>query len=231
MITLENIVVKYKGGKEIGPITYELTAGKIIALVGENGAGKSTLMKCMMGQLAVTRGKISGIPKDPICYMPDELQFPVTLRVQEIIELLGSLKGESAEKQNEVIELVGLQEVRKKNVNQLSKGMRQRLNLAQSLLGETELFILDEPTNGLDPYWIHKLKSILQEEKGKGRLLLYSTHLLSTVEEIADEIIFIHEGKVIASGNVEELKRSYDERLLENLWMKLYANEERNGGK
>lgn len=104
--------------------------------------------------------------------------------------------------------------------------MRQRLNFAQSLLGECDVYILDEPTNGLDPYWINRVKSILKEERNKGQLILYSTHLLSTVEEIADEVIFIHKGKILASGNISSLKRQYAEESLESLWLKLYLGEE-----
>ncbi|WP_342558883.1 ABC transporter ATP-binding protein [Metasolibacillus sp. FSL K6-0083] len=226
MIELQEVVVKYRKGRKIGPVTYQLTSGKIIALVGENGAGKSTIMKLIMGQLPVDSGTIMGIPKGKVRYMPDDLNFPTTLKVGEIIELLGKLKGITKESQNEILKRVDLFDHKNSFTSELSKGMRQRLNFAQSLLGECDVYILDEPTNGLDPYWINRVKSILNEEKNKGQLILYSTHLLSMVEEIADEVIFIHNGKILASGNISNLKLQYAENSLESIWMKLYLKED-----
>lgn len=226
MIELQEVVITYRKGQQIGPVTYQLTSGKIVALVGENGAGKSTLMKLIMGQLPLDKGTITGIPKGRVRYMPDDLNFPTTLKVKEIIELLGKLKGINSKSQDDILQLVDLFEHKNSFVSELSKGMRQRLNFAQSLLGECEVYILDEPTNGLDPYWINRVKSILKEERDKGQLILYSTHLLSTVEEIADEVIFIHKGKILASGNISSLKRQYAEESLESLWLKLYLGED-----
>ncbi|MCT6925434.1 ABC transporter ATP-binding protein [Metasolibacillus sp.] len=226
MIELQEVVVTYRKGRQIGPVTYQMTSGKIIALVGENGAGKSTIMKLIMGQLPVDSGTITGIPKGKVRYMPDDLNFPTTLKVGEIIELLGKLKGITKESQKEILKRADLFDHINSFVSELSKGMRQRLNFAQSLLGECDVYILDEPTNGLDPYWINRVKSILKEEKDKGQLILYSTHLLSMVEEMADEVIFIHKGQVLASGNISNLKLQYAENSLEALWMKLYLKEE-----
>ncbi len=158
--------------------------------------------------------------------MPDDLNFPPTLKVGEIIELLGKLKGITSRGQDDILTLVDLFEHKNSFVSELSKGMKQRLNFAQSLLGECDVYILDEPTNGLDPYWINRVKTILKEERNKDQLILYSTHLLSTVEEIADEVIFIHKGKILASGNISSLKRQYAEESLESLWLKLYLGEE-----
>ena len=223
MIQLKSVVKTYKKGQEIGPFSFQMQPGKIVALVGENGAGKSTLIKLIMGQLKADNGEIIGIKPQQVRYMPDDLHFPSTLKVAEIMELLGKLKGVPTEQQLEVLQQVDLLEKKNRLVSELSKGMRQRLNFAQSLLGESDLYILDEPTNGLDPYWIAQVKAMLQKEKEQGRMILYSTHLLSTVEEIADEVIFIHQGKLLASGSIESLKEQYGEASLETLWLKLFA--------
>lgn len=223
MIELKSVVKTYKKGQKIGPFSFQMQPGKIVALVGENGAGKSTLIKLIMGQLKADHGEIIGITPQQVRYMPDDLHFPSTLKVVEIMELLGKLKRVPVKRQLEVLQQVDLLEKKNRLVSELSKGMRQRLNFAQSLLGESDLYILDEPTNGLDPYWIAQVKEILQKEKEQGRMILYSTHLLSTVEEIADEVIFIHQGKLLASGSIESLKEQYGETSLETLWLKLFA--------
>ncbi len=225
MIVVEELRKQYKKGQEIGPISYTMTPGKIIALVGENGAGKSTFMKLLMGHITSDGGTIEGINIEKIHYMPDDLNFPSTLKVQEIINLLGKLKGVPLKVQQHYLEITGLLDKQTKFVHQLSKGMRQRLNWAQSMLGEGDLLILDEPTNGLDPLWINRMKQELITQRNNGKTILYSTHLLASVEEIADEVIFMHQGKVIASGSVEELKTTYQKDTLELLWLKLFEEQ------
>lgn len=119
-----------------------------------------------------------------------------------------------------VLKRVGLDKVQKHRVKDFSKGMRQRLNLAQSLLGDNGLLILDEPTNGLDPYWIAKLKEIMLEEKAKGVTIIFSTHMLAFAEQIADYILVIDEGVVLASNEKQTLLESYEVSTLEQYWLK-----------
>ncbi len=120
----------------------------------------------------------------------------------------------------EVLKRVGLWDVKKQKVQQFSKGMRQRLNLAQSLLGNGPLLILDEPTNGLDPYWIAELKKIILQEKAKGCTVVFSTHLLAFAEEIADDILVLHDGEILMSGDLKEILAEENYTTLENLWLK-----------
>jgi ABC-type multidrug transport system ATPase subunit len=124
-----------------------------------------------------------------------------------------------------ILQKVGLQEAGHLKVSQYSKGMRQRLNLAQSLLGDGQFYILDEPTNGLDPFWIATLKQILLDEKMRKHIVLFSTHLLSLAEEIADHVIMIHEGRVLEQGPIAELLSRYQCDKLEQLWLQLTQRE------
>ncbi|ATP39316.1 lantibiotic ABC transporter ATP-binding protein [Solibacillus sp. R5-41] len=226
MIELINLSKRYKGYRGLGPINYKIKPGKITALVGENGAGKSTLIKLLMRQIQPEDGTITGIDSHRIRFMPDDLEFPTTLKINEIMKLLGQLKKCSDAEQQRILHLVGLERATNDVVRNLSKGMRQRLNWAQSMLGESDLYILDEPTNGLDPYWISKLKKQLLQEKEQGQTILFSTHLLATVDEIADEVLMIQNGEAILAGSVQQVKAQYGVTNLEQLWLMLRKDNE-----
>lgn len=219
MIELNNVTKRYRKNRGVENISFTLEKGKIVALVGANGAGKSTLIKLLTGQIKLDGGEIVGLEEGDLRYMPDDLTFPDTLTAYEILALLGSLKKVSKDRLAEVLHIVGLTEASRLKVSQFSKGMRQRLNLAQSLLGDGELYVLDEPTNGLDPFWIATLKRMLIDEKKNGQMVLFSTHLLSLAEEIADEVIMIHEGQLLEQGAIHELLERYHCETLEQVWL------------
>ena len=141
--------------------------------------------------------------------------------IEEIIKFLGGLKQVSPKKQEALLKQVGLADAKNMKVGQFSKGMRQRLNLAQSLMGDSSLYILDEPTNGLDPYWIAQVKVMLEQQRNNNQMVLFSTHLLSLAEEIADEVVLIHHGKILATGSIEGLLSEYRCQTLEQLWLQL----------
>ena len=160
--------------------------------------------------------------------MPDDVDFPHTLTAAEVLKLLASLKKATKEQQENVLREVGLLEVKKQKVRHFSKGMRQRLNLAQSLLGGDGLLIMDEPTNGLDPYWVWKFKEIIQEEKRKGKAILFTTHILPLVEEIADKAVFLEEGKLIHFDTVKEIMKNGDGAVsLESVFFSSFKNDKR----
>lgn len=216
-ITLQDVTKTFKGGRGVRNISFTLEPGRITALVGSNGAGKSTIIKLLTNLLRPDSGQLE---RKEVRFMPDDITFPDTLTAEEIIAYLGKLKSIAHEEQVALLEKVGLSESKGMKVGQFSKGMRQRLNLAQSLMGSGELFILDEPTNGLDPYWIAKLKAMLEAERARGQMVLFSTHLLSLAEEIADQVIMIHDGEIIASGTIAELLATNQCETLEALWLK-----------
>lgn len=209
MIEVQDIVFKYNQKQTFGPINLQLVQGKVHVMIGENGAGKSTLIKLMLGELKAKSGKIH-IP-ERINYMPDDLQFPPYLKVSEIINMLSTIKKSTP---TAILEEVGLYEHREQYVKSLSKGMRQRLNLAQSLIGETEFIIMDEPTNGLDPLWIFKLQDIIIRQKAMGKTLFITTHQLDFAQAVADELYVLREGQLVHQSenhfkDVESLIRLY----------------------
>lgn len=223
-IQLKEATKAFKGGRGIFDVSFTLKPGHITALVGSNGAGKSTIIKVLTNALTLDGGEVIRTSKD-VRYMPDDIDFPDTLTAEEIIRFLGKLKKVPTQTQAALLQKVGLAESKTMKVGQFSKGMRQRLNLAQSLMGEGELLILDEPTNGLDPYWIAHLKATLQEERANGQMVLFSTHLLSLAEEIADQVILIHRGRILAAGDIGQLLREGNCQTLETLWLQMTKQE------
>lgn len=221
-VQLQQVTKIYKNGRGIYDVSFELNPGHITALVGSNGAGKSTIINILTNLLKPDSGEILR-PTSDVRYMPDDIDFPDTLTAEEIIRFLGELKKVPVPRQIELLEKVGLKDARNLKIGQFSKGMRQRLNFAQSLMGESELFILDEPTNGLDPYWIARLKAVLKEERDQNQIILFSTHLLSFAEEIADQVILIDRGRILAKGAVKQLLEENNCTSLEQLWLQMTA--------
>lgn len=209
----------YPNNRGIHDVSFQIGKGRIIALAGGNGAGKSTLIRLLTKQEKHQRGDILWHEQKSIRFMPDDVDFPITLTAEEIINLLASLKKCTMEERINVLKQVGLYEVRKQKVSSFSKGMRQRLNLAQSLLGEGKLLILDEPTNGLDPYWIAQLKEIILSERNKGNTVLFSTHMLAFAGQLADDVIVMHEGQVLFEGNLQKILVEHQCEELEKLWL------------
>lgn len=210
----------YDNNRGLLEASFSLQTGRVLALVGGNGAGKSTLIRLLTGQEKQKSGEMIWHKPQTIRYMPDDVDFPSMLSAIEILQLLASFKNVDKEEQENVLRRVALWDVRKQRVKQFSKGMRQRLNLAQSLLGDGSLLILDEPTNGLDPFWIAELKKLMLEEKNKGCTVIFSTHLLAFAEEVADDVLVLHEGKILISGSLKEILLQEDSPSLENLWLK-----------
>ncbi|MGM0896593.1 MAG: ATP-binding cassette domain-containing protein [Bacillota bacterium] len=188
-LKVDKLTKTYKGGQGIKDMQLELEKGEIVALTGANGAGKSTLLRLLTNEEEPTSGRIDWFGDETVNFMPDELQFPPELRAGEVIHLLAGLKGLSTSDEEHVLRRVGLYDVRRQKVSRFSKGMRQRLNLAQCLLGPASLLLLDEPTNALDVDWIGRLQDILQEERALGKTILFTTHLERFAEETADRIV------------------------------------------
>ena len=214
-VELHDLTKIYNEYSKVENINFSIEKGEIVALCGGNGAGKSTLIKMITGILKPTSGEIwiDGKPTDTISkayrnqfsYMPDDMLFPRQLTALEVLIFFAGLRGVEKEKAFEVLEIVGLFEQRNQLIKHFSKGMQQRLSFAQALLADTPLIILDEPTNGLDPYWVYRFKEIMKEEKEKGKSIIFTTHILSLVEEIADKAAFIEKGQLIYFEKVSQL--------------------------
>lgn len=199
----------------VGEIDLALRKGEIFALCGGNGAGKSTLIKAITGVIRATSGEImvddvvmkpQSLPyKALFSYMPDHMMFAPQLTGEEVLTFFARLRGIPIERVKEVLLLVGLDDARNRLIKHYSKGMQQRLSFAQALLPNSPFLILDEPTNGLDPYWFFQFKEIIRAEKEKGTTILMTTHVLSLVEELADRVAFMENGKMMMNDTIKNL--------------------------
>lgn len=212
------------------PLSCEITKGKILALCGGNGAGKSTLIRLMTGVINPTTGyvMIHGLTKKKqkkqyikqFGYMPDDFTFPKDMTAKEIMTFYAKIKKVNSKSIKEVLDKVGLVDHMNMKVGQYSKGMNQRLLMAQMFLGDPSIYILDEPTNGLDPYWIKQFAQLMMEAKEDGKTIVFSTHDLHVAEQIADEVMFLSDGEVIARGPISQ----YEEFGLYHTFQNLYFN-------
>lgn len=197
--------------------------GKITAILGPNGSGKTTLIKCLLGMVIPSRGTIKVQNEDikrnwtyrnQIDYLPQMAHFPENLTLKELIAFIKDLRGKGA-RDSELIRLFGLEPYLDKRLHNLSGGTKQKVNLTLALLYDSPVMILDEPTNGLDPLTMVHFREVLSQEKAKGKIILITTHIMSLVEEIADEVVFLLEGRIHFEGSIGELKARYNETSVE----------------
>jgi Cu-processing system ATP-binding protein len=194
----------------------ELPVGRITGLVGPNAAGKSTLIKSILGLVHPDGGTLSvlGTPvgrdetyRRQIGYMPQAASFPENLTGREVLDLVRDLRGPGAEQDLSLLASFGLEPELDKRVRTLSGGTRQKLSAALAFLFCPRLLILDEPTAGLDPVASGVLKEKLDEARSRGVTVLLASHTLSELEEVADDIVFLHEGRVRFQGPIDRLRR------------------------
>ncbi len=199
-------------------INLSINRGEIVAILGPNASGKTTLLKIMVGLIKPSEGRviINGIDagnsiefKKYTGYMPQEPKFPENITPEELVELICYVREEFPEKEIErLINLFGLKEHMKKKIRNLSGGTKQKLSALISLSFNPDILILDEPTAGLDPLSSRKLKEEIIKRKEEGKTIIITSHIISEVQNIADRIIFLMEGKIkIDSGMEEILKR------------------------
>jgi ABC-2 type transport system ATP-binding protein len=198
-------------------VDLEVGEGELVGLLGPNGAGKSTLVKIACGLVRQTGGsaQVCGAPagspaaRAATGYLAELYRFPGWMTGDELLELHQQLAGSpgAAAEREELLELVGLTEARDRRVEQMSKGMQQRLGIAQALVGSPRLVLLDEPTSGLDPVGRRIVRGLLEELRGRGVAVLLNSHLLSEVELVCDRVAILRKGEVVAAGVPAELER------------------------
>jgi len=198
------------------PLNYKLSKGKILALCGGNGAGKSTLIRMIIGLIKPTTGQvtINGLTRKEhkseflkqFSYMPDDFQFQKAITTKETIDFYAKIKNICKTRYEETLKEVGLFDRLHEKVGNFSKGMNQRLLLAQLLMADSDILILDEPTNGLDPYWVKQFCELMLQTKHNGQTIIFSTHDLHVAEQIADEVMFLSNGEVISKGSIDEYR-------------------------
>ena len=218
MIDVQNLTKQYAGRTAVDGITFHVEPGEIVGFLGPNGAGKSTTMRILSGYMPATSGRASVAGFDvyhqsldarrSVGYMPEMAPLYVDMKVKEYLRFRAELKGlrghAMRRRVGEVMELCGVTEVRRRLIDNLSKGYRQRVALADALVHDPKLLILDEPTNGLDPVQIRQVRELLRDLKAKHTVLL-STHILHEVEQVCDRVIMIHHGRILANDTPRNL--------------------------
>jgi ABC-2 type transport system ATP-binding protein len=205
-----DVVKRYGTTTALDGVTLEIGEGELLGLLGPNGAGKSTLVKIGCGLVRATSGTVTvcGSPagsfeaRSAIGYLAELFRFPPWLGADEVLELhqrLARSKGGSGERE-ELLTLVGLGDVADRRVDAMSKGMQQRLGIAQALIGAPRLLVLDEPTSALDPAGRRAVRVILEEIKDRGISVILNSHLLSEVELVCDRVVIISNGSIVAEG-------------------------------
>ncbi|WP_179339249.1 ABC transporter ATP-binding protein [Winogradskyella ludwigii] len=214
MVTIENLHKKFGKNQVLSGIDLNISEGGIFAVLGPNGSGKTTLIKSVLGMVIPDKGNITVLGENikknseyrhKIDYLPQIANFPSNLRVKELIKMIKDLRKPTNEDER-LIELFRLEPFLDKKLGNLSGGTKQKVNLVLTFMFDSPLIILDEPTTGLDPISLIRLKDLIKAEKAKGKTVLITSHIMSFVEEISDEIVFILEGKIYFKGTIQKLK-------------------------
>jgi ABC-2 type transport system ATP-binding protein len=218
MVRVEHISKQFGIFRALDDISFQIRKGEILGFLGPNGAGKTTTMRILAGYFPPTKGKVwigeRELFKNPqkvkrgIGYLPESMSLYGDMRVHEFLKFVSSVKRVPRKKQKKDLEeklnRCGLLEVKNRLVGQLSKGYRQRVGLAQALIGDPNVLLFDEPTSGLDPKQIIEIRTLIRE-LGRERTLVLSTHILPEVSMVCDRVLIMNQGRVVASGTTDEL--------------------------
>ena len=218
ILRINNLSKSFGSRKIIDDLSFSVEENKVFGFIGQNGAGKTTTMKMILGLLKSDSGEITVCGEKVkfgqtetnkyIGYLPDVPEYYGYMTPMEYLMLCGNITGieksELKKRAEELLDMVGLSDA-KKRIHGFSRGMKQRLGIAQALLGRPKLLICDEPTSALDPIGRKEILDILSEVK-KETTVIFSTHILSDVERICDEIAFLHDGKIALKGSLEEIR-------------------------
>jgi len=216
VISLENVTKKYANESVLRDINFNVQSGECIVLVGHNGAGKTSLMKLMLGLTKPTTGKIEVLGQDPafsaataqnlaLGYLPESVAFYEAMTGIEVLTFYAQLKGLGKFECEKLLNLVGLSDASNRRVGTYSKGMRQRLGLAQAMLGNPQLLFLDEPTTGLDPILRQHFYELIDDLQKDGATSIISSHSLHEVEARASRFVILKNGVIVAMGSLEQL--------------------------
>lgn len=233
MIEIKGIKKKFGKLEVLKGFDFSLSDGNITAVLGPNGSGKTTLIKSILGLVIPSAGAIyfdgQSIQKDweyrrQIGYLPQIARFPENLKVNELFKLIEDVRGEKGNSE-ELIKMFDLDDFLNKKLRQLSGGTRQKVNIVLTFMFDSPVYILDEPTTGLDPIALIRLKDLIMEKKKHGKTFLITTHIMSLVEELADELMFLLEGKVYFRGTYREMMEEQKEDNLERAIAKILEKE------
>lgn len=214
MIAVNGLYKQFNKNVVLSNLNLSIQEQSIIAILGPNGSGKTTLIKSILGMVIPDKGDIKVSGKDikksseyrtQIDYLPQIANFPANLKVRELIRMIKDLRGKT-ERDKKLIELFGLSPYLDKKLSNLSGGTKQKVNIVLTFMFDSPILILDEPTTGLDPIALIKLKELIVEEKQRGKTILVTSHIMSFVEEMTNEIVFLLEGNIHFKGAIQTLK-------------------------
>lgn len=224
MIEIQNLHKKFGKNEVLTGLDLDIEKGGIFAVLGPNGSGKTTLIKSILSMVVPNSGTISiegnSIKnkwqyRQGINYLPQIANFPGNLKVKELIKMIKDLRQKPSGEEK-LITLFGLEPFLDKKLANLSGGTKQKVNIVLTFMFDNPLIILDEPTSGLDPMALIRLKELIDEEKNNGKTILVTSHIMQFVEEIADEIIYLLEGKIYFKGSVPALKKQTGQTTVEH---------------
>lgn len=223
MISIKNLYKSFGKLKVLKGVDLEVNKGGVFAVLGPNGSGKTTLIKSVLGMVKPDKGDIlcfgTSIKNNwkyrkDIDYLPQIANFPTNLTVSELINMIKNLRDEEAQ-DSMLIELFGLGSFLNSKLGTLSGGTKQKVNLVLAFMFNSPLMVLDEPTTGLDPVSLIHLKDLIRKKGEEGKTIIITSHIMSFVEEMADEIIFLLEGVIYFKGNIPSLKKQTNQENLE----------------
>jgi len=223
MIQADHLTKYFKNFCAVDGISLDIRKGEILGLLGPNGAGKTTTLRMLTGYFKPTRGTINVKDfnsnehpleiKQLMGYLPESAPLYHNMLVFDYLDYIAEIRAIPGDKRlsriRELCELCGLHNIMHKSINELSKGLKQRVGLAHAMMSDPEILVLDEPTSGLDPNQIVEIRDIIKQI-GREKTVILSTHILSEAEATCDRIVIINKGKIIANGSAEELKQSTD---------------------
>lgn len=234
MIKIQSLTKKYKDFIAVDSVSFDISQGKIVGLLGVNGAGKSTILKCLATLLNPTEGKIYINQLDVeqnfydvqkiLGYVSEVPTFYETMKVKDFLMYCSNIRNISIEDLNNTIQDCSLTDVLQKKISTLSKGYRQRLAFAQALIHNPKVLILDEPTTGLDPIQIVQIRQLIKN-CAKNKTIVFSTHIIAEAEFICDEVIIINQGKIFAQDSINNLCEKTKSKNLEEAFFKIINND------
>jgi len=213
MIRISDLHKKFGSNQVLSGLNLTIENGGIVAILGPNGSGKTTLIKSILGMVVPNKGSIEinqkSIKNDwnyrlDINYLPQIANFPGNLKVMELIKMIKDLRNKACD-ETELIKTFGLEPFLDKKLSNLSGGTKQKVNILICFMSDSPLIILDEPTTGLDPAALIKLKELILREKKSGKTILITTHIMQFVEEISDSVVYLLEGKIYFQGSIAQL--------------------------
>jgi len=232
VVSIHNLHKRFNANVVLNGIDLDIDKGGIFAILGPNGSGKTTLIKSILGMVIPNKGTITVLGQDikknsayrnDIDYLPQIANFPNNLKVKELITMIKDLRV-NGDKEKELIALFKLEPFLNKKLGNLSGGTKQKVNIVLTFMFDSPLIILDEPTSGLDPISLIGLKKLIQNEKDRGKTILLTSHIMSFVEEVSDEIVFLLEGEIYFKGTIGALKEKTKQTNFEHAIASILTN-------